>query len=231
MVSNVYFRRYAVYIIGLYIMAMGLAMLIVAGLGTSPVSTWTYVMSLNTLPSVGAWTIILSIILIVGQCMVLYQHGLRKELVNIGLQLPFALVFGLFIDVNLFIIREVPLTSYVSQLLMLILGIIVQSYGIMLEVKANVAMTSAEAFVNYVSRRTKKPFGVLKVLFDSLLVFLAVSTSVIFSLSVGRPVLPDILCIVREGTLIAALTTGLFVDLFAKTNAVERFFYTNKNKE
>lgn len=219
-----YFRRYLVYMTGLYIMALGLAMIIVAELGTSPVSTWTYVMSLNTPPSVGMWTFILSIILIVGQVVVLYRHGLRQEISNIVLQLPFAVVFGAFIDFNLLLVTKVPLSSdYSSRLLMLLVGIVVQSYGIMLEVKAGVAMTSAEAFVNYVSRRVKKPFGTLKVGFDVLLVLLAAATSVAFSLSAHRPVWPDVISIVREGTVIAALTTGMFVNFFARRDKTEQF--------
>lgn len=231
MTKSEYKRRFVVYLIGLYIMALGMSMLIASGLGTSPVSTWTYVMSLNTSLSVGTWTFILSIILIIGQCFLLRKDGLLREWYNIALQLPFALLFGAFIDFNLAIVSYIPLPYYWTKLILLILGVVVQSYGIMLEVKSNVTMTSAEAFVNYASYRFNCQFGKLKVWFDISLVMLAIMFSIFFSIIYDSPVISQLLEVVREGTLIAALSTGLCVAYYSRENYLEVYFVTGQWKK
>ena len=45
--------------------------------------------------------------LIVGQYLVLRHHGLSKELLNIGLQIPFSFLFGAFIDASMYLLGRV----------------------------------------------------------------------------------------------------------------------------
>ena len=71
------------------------------------------------------------------------------------------------------------------QMACLLFGIAIQSVGIVLEVRPQVTMMSAEAFVFYVSRRWQQEFGKVKVWFDCSLVLLAVVCSVGFALTSG----------------------------------------------
>ena len=56
--------------------------------------------------------------------------------------------------------------AYLVQMSFLLVGIGIQSVGLVLEVRPQVTMMSAEAFVYYVSRRWQQEFGKVKVWFD-----------------------------------------------------------------
>jgi hypothetical protein len=199
-------RRYITYIVGLYVLSMGLALIITSSLGTSPISTWAYVMSRNTPLSVGTYTFIINMVLIMGQCLVLRHRGLRKQLVNIALQIPFSFVFSTFIDLNLWMVQPLATGHYALCLLLLVVGCLVQSVGVVLEVRAGVTMMSAEALVYYVCYRFSREFGKVKVRFDVSMVLFALICSLCF-----HPNLQGVLTAVREGTVIAALAVGQIV--------------------
>lgn len=214
MKAKEYTARYALYITGLYILGFALALIIKSALGTSPISSWAYVMSRNTPWTVGTYTFIINVVMIVIQCLVLHRHGLKPELINIALQIPFSFVFAQFIDFNMQLLGKVlpdEALPYPAQLLMLIAGCFIQAFGIVCEVKANVSMMSAEALVNYICVRWHKEFGKIKVRFDVSLVLLAVVSSVAFALADGRTVMEGVFAAVREGTVIAALAVGHIV--------------------
>lgn len=209
-----YSARYALYITGLYILGFALALIIRSSLGTSPISSWAYVMSRNTALTVGTYTFIINVVMIFIQCLVLHKHGLKGQLVNIALQIPFSFVFAQFIDFNMQLLGWLLPSgevSYPFQLTMLILGCFIQAFGILCEVKAGVSMMSAEALVNYICVRWKKEFGRIKVRFDVTLVLLAVLFSIGFALRDGRSITDGIFSAVREGTIVAALAVGHFV--------------------
>ena len=231
-------RRYIIYILGLYVVGLGVAMILASGLGSSPISSWAYVMSLNTPWTVGTFTFLMNVMLIAGQYVILRHHGLKKELLNIGLQIPFSFLFGAFIDANMHLLRlgftpesiseflGTDSTAYFVQMSFLLVGICIQSVGLVLEVRPQVTMMSAEAFVFYVSRRWQQEFGKVKVWFDCSLVVLAIVSAVAFAVNYGHPVIDAILVVAREGTLLAAILTGYFVRLLSRhARRLDKFLF------
>ena len=235
-------RRYLIYFFGIYFVAMGLALIITSGLGTSPISTWAYVMSRNTPLTVGTYTFIINMAMITGQILILRHHGLRKQKYNILLQIPFSFIFSAFIDTNVFLVRqfysllqtESIWTNYGISFCFLIIGCIIQSYGVLMEVRPGVTMMSAEAFVYYICGRWEKEFGNMKVGFDVSMVSLAAIFSLGFALTpehiadkgVIQCIVDGILGSIREGTVIAALSVGRLVKLFAKHSGwLDRFMH------
>ena len=97
-------------------------------------------------------------------------------------------------------------SNYVFQLLMVLVGTVVLSFGIALSVIANVVMNSGEAFVKAISDTIHKEFGNVKVVFDISCVVAAVILSLIFFALriVGT----------REGTVISALLPGFVVNFW-----------------
>lgn len=97
----------------------------------------------------------------------------------------------------------------------LILGQIVLGFGISLSVIANVIMNSGEAFVKAISDTIHKDFGNVKICFDVSCVVVALVLSMLFFHKIQGT------C---EGTIIAALCTGLVVKLFTRLagTAIER---------
>ena len=75
------FKRYLVFVIGLYFLAAGIVLIIRSALGTTPISSINYVLSLNSPLSLGTCTFIINMVLILGQfwyvdCFITYRmHG------------------------------------------------------------------------------------------------------------------------------------------------------------
>lgn len=197
-----YFKRYLVFICGLYFLSAGIVLIVRSTLGTTPISSANYVLSLNSPLTLGTWTFITNMLLIAGQLWLVRGRCTRRDLLEISLQIPFSFLFSLFIDANMNIFADVAPSGWLTGLLVLAAGCLTQSVGVVLELKPRVSMMSAEAFVNYASRRYGKDFGKMKVIFDVSLVMIAIAISLICSGTVEG---------IGIGTVIAALITGYIV--------------------
>ena len=59
------FKRYLVFVIGLYFLAAGIVLIIRSALGTTPISSINYVLSLNSPLSLGTCTFIINMVQII----------------------------------------------------------------------------------------------------------------------------------------------------------------------
>lgn len=212
--------RYIVFTTGLYLLSLGIVLIIRSALGSTPISSINYVLSLNTPLSLGTCTFILNIFLIVGQFWLIRGMSSTKKILEILLQLPFSFVFCAFIDSNMYLCHNITPHSYLGSIVLLLIGCLIQSTGVVLEVKPNVVMMSAEGFVKYASDRYNKEFGNLKRKFDLVLVLLAVMISLAMSNHIQG---------VREGTVIAALLTGTTVTFISQNLLTRRNYYRIRN--
>ncbi|WP_302612380.1 YitT family protein [uncultured Muribaculum sp.] len=194
--------RYLIFSIGLYCLSLGMVLIVASSLGTTPISSLNYVLSLNTPLTLGGATFIFNMVLIIGQFLLAWHHASKKDYIEILLQIPFSVPFSIFIDFNMWLLEGLHILNYAMAVFILMLGCIIQGIGVALEIKPNVAMMSAEGFVKYTSRRFSRPFGTTKVLFDISLVIGAVILSWLMAGKIDG---------VREGTVIAALITGYIV--------------------
>lgn len=206
------FRRYAVFSAGLYFLAMGIVLIVRSALGTTPISSVNYVLSSHTPLTLGAWTFIINMILIGGQFWLIRGRRTRRDVVEILLQIPFSFLFSAFIDVNMWLTDGVVPDNYAMSVVLLGCGCLTQAVGVVLELKPNVTMMSAEAFVKYAASRYGKEFGHLKVWFDVTLVSMAVIISLLITSHVEG---------VREGSVVAACATGYIVT-FLNTKVITR---------
>ncbi|MBQ8825150.1 MAG: YitT family protein [Ruminococcus sp.] len=205
MSKNEIIKRYVLFIISLFFSAIGVALTKHGELGVSPISSVANVMSCKfTSVSLGMWLIIWNCVLIVGQILILRR---KFQIIQL-LQIPLSILFGYFTDFGMWLVSFIPVNTYPVKLIMLILGIVVLSFGISLSVIANVIMNSGEAFVKAISDTINKNFGNVKIAFDVSCVILAVVLSIIFfNFSIVGT---------REGTIISALCTGIVVKFFNK---------------
>ena len=198
-------KRYLLFVISLFISALGVAFTKHGELGVSPISSVANVMSIKLdFFSLGIWLIIWNCVLILGQILIL-----RKKFKPIQLlQIPLSFLFGYFTDFGLWLVGFIPAENYIICLVMVIIGIVILGFGVSLSVSANVIMNSGEAFVKAISDTANKNFGNVKIAFDVSCVVLALILSLLFFdfTIVGT----------REGTIISALCTGLAVKLFQK---------------
>lgn len=196
-------KRYLLFLVGLFINALGVSLVTKASLGTSPISSIPYVLSLNFPLTLGNFTIIFSILLILLQILILRKNF---KIENI-LQIPVSIAFGYFIDLTMYMFFWVNPQNYILKLVALLAGCIVLGFGVYIEVLADVVMLPGESFVRAIVQTMNTNFGTTKIIFDSTMTVVAGVLSVIFF---GR------LNGVREGTIIAALLVGFIARLFGK---------------
>ena len=195
-------RRYLLFAIALFINAMGVAYITKASLGTSPITSITYVASMFTPLSMGQWTIVLNLLFVLLELPFMTRRQVREDLRMYLSQVVITFFFGLCIDLCMFIIQGLNPVAYLSQMVNLLIGCVILAVGIALEVKADVAMMAGEYFVRVLVKKFHRDFGYLKLAFDWTLVALAVMLSLVFMGGVYG---------VREGTVIAALLVGPIV--------------------
>jgi len=198
-------KRYGLFIVSLFISALGVAVTKCGELGVSPISSTANVMSMKfDSLTLGSWLIIWNCVLIAGQIILLRKNFQLIQL----LQVPLSFLFGIFTDIGMKIAVLIPVSGYISRLAMVIGGTVILGFGIFLSVAANVIMNSGEAFVKAVSDVSGKKFGDVKIMFDvSCVVIAAVLSLFLFNMKIVGT---------REGTVIAALLTGVCVKIFTK---------------
>lgn len=108
--------RYAIFIGGLYLLALGIVLIVRSSLGTTPISSENYVLSLHTPISLGWWTFLTNLLLIGGQFWLLRGRRTRRDTVEILLQLPFSFLFTLFIDLNMALTATLRPDGYLAAL-------------------------------------------------------------------------------------------------------------------
>lgn len=162
-------KRYLVFLIGLFINSLGVSLITKADLGTSPISAVPYVLSLNFPMTLGEFTILFSLLLILIQLVILRKNFKPEHF----LQIPISVLFGYFIDMTMALLGFVHPQAYPVKIVYLLIGCVILGFGVYLEVLANVAMLPGESFVRAVSFTWKTEFGMTKVAFDVSLTVLA----------------------------------------------------------
>ncbi|MEE1262308.1 YczE/YyaS/YitT family protein [Ruminococcus sp.] len=195
--------QYILFLTGLFIASMGVAFSTKAGLGTSPVASLPYSVSLvSSLLSFGGWLNVLSVIQIAVQVILLRKKCKPLEIV---IQTILAFVYGYLTNLSCWLIRDIPVNGYPEQLLYMAVGCIVLAFGIWMQLKGGVAMLPGEAMNRAVSEVTGKRYENIKILFDIIYIALSAVICLVF---LGK------LKGVREGSIIAAVAVGLLIKLY-----------------
>ena len=109
-----YIVKYLIFIIGLYFLAAGIVLILRSSLGTTPISSVNYVLSLNTPITLGTWTFLINMLLILGQFWFIRDRMTRRDTMEILLQIPFSLLFGVFIDFNMVLTEALHPAHYAA---------------------------------------------------------------------------------------------------------------------
>ena len=115
-------KKYLVFVIGLYFLAAGIVLIIHSTLGTTPISSVNYVLSLNSPLSLGTCTFIVNVLLILGQFWLIRGTKSRQDQISILLQIPFSFIFSAFIDFNMALTEDLYPSNYIMSIALLLLG-------------------------------------------------------------------------------------------------------------
>jgi len=195
-------KRCSAFVIGLFIMAIGVALSVRAELGVSPISCTPYVYSLKFSLTLGELTIIFNALLIIIQILILRK---KYKLVQL-IQLPIVIVFGYFIDLAMHMLSGFNASFYLLQALYCILSCVIMAFGIFIIVQTDITYLPGDGLTVVIANILKKDFGKVKIGFDSLMVVIGVLSSFFLLHSLQG---------IREGTLISAMSVGYLVKFYS----------------
>ena len=196
-------KNYALFLIGLFIASMGVALSAKAGLGTSPVASVPYSVSLvNHALTFGWWLNMWSVLQIAVQIALLRK---KCKPVEIIIQTILAFVYSYLTDFSCKLISGLQANNYIMQFALMILSCFVLGFGIWIQFKGGVAMLPGEAMNRAISEVTGKKYENIKIFFDVLYIIVAAAICFIF---IGK------LEGVREGSIIAAVLIGNIIKLY-----------------
>lgn len=168
--------------IALYIMTLGISLCVKSMLGASVISVLPYVFhdagTSGQTPalSIGQYTFLMNALLVVGQISVL-----RRKFDPVQLfQLLVGFVFGMLIDLNLFLISWLQPEAMWEKAVAQLAGCTVLAVGVALEVRCGSITMPGEGFPVALSHVTGIEFPKVKIAVDVSLVLLGVVCSYIF---------------------------------------------------
>ena len=180
---------------GLFCLAVGVALSVNANLGISPVKSLPYVVSkiLGTAMStcvigIFSFYILLQIVI------------LRKEFKPIHLtQLIFSTIFGYFVDFAKWLLGDFCLPGYGGRLVMLCMSIVVVAVGVVLYIDTELVPMPMEGLALALAKKSGRPFHNVKIVIDCTVVVTGLALSLVCLRRLDG---------IREGTVIAAIVTG-----------------------
>ena len=148
-------KRYLFFVAGLFVNSLGISLITKAEMGTSPISSIPYTLSIGFAPSLGMFTLFYSLLLICLQLVIL-RSRFPKEY---WLQIPVSLGFSYFIDLTMGMLDFLNPQGYLWQLVSLLIGCVVLGVGVFMEMAANVVMLPGECTVQAISSTLHTDFG------------------------------------------------------------------------
>ena len=183
-------------------MTLGIALSCTADLGTSPISSVPWVLSMFTPWSIGEITIVLNLLFIIAQPILLRQIYWRELL---G-QLITLIAFGYCIDFSMSLLDWVAPDTLFWQWFDCILSTIILALGVFLCIRAKSFVAAGEGIVLVISLISRIRFSIIKNCFDCTLVAISLAISFMhFGAMRG----------VGVGTIPAAILVGRWIQLYS----------------
>lgn len=182
-------------------MTVGIALSCKADLGTSPISSVPWVISMFTDWTIGELTIAMNLLFIAAQPILLrkiYWREIMGQLITL-------MLFGYGIDLSMYLFNWVEPANLAMKWFDCILAALVLALGVFFCIRAKIFVNSGEGIVLVIAFVTKLKFGLIKNCFDITLVIIGVAISLTeFGALRG----------IGLGTIAAAILVGRFVQLY-----------------
>ncbi len=200
--------RYSYATVGLFFVALGIALSIISNLGTAPLSCPAYVLNLKFASiSVGTFTFLFNMLYILIQ-LALFRKDFKARYL---LQIVASAILGYFIDAGMWLCAWCATDVIAWRIVISVVACVLTAIGISMEVAADAWMLAAELTVLSVCHVNKNfKFGTVKIIMDTLLVVLsAVAAYIFFGHLLGNGQ-PDGV-VINWGTLLLAFLPGFLI--------------------
>lgn len=197
-------KRLLMYIVGLFVMTIGIAISVKSNLGVSPVSSIPYTMTCIWGIEMGKATILFHCFLVLLQIILLRKNYKLKNL----LQIVVGIVFGYFTTFCNWGVGFLPdPQNIIIRVCMLLISTIFIAFGIFLYLPPDIMPLAGEGAMQAVSDVSGIAFPKVKIGFDVSMVVISLITCLIFIKSLGS---------VGIGTVIAAVIVGMELGYITK---------------
>lgn len=200
-------KRYFLFICGLFFTSLGICLIIKSSLGTSPISSVPYILSLKYPLTLGTFTFIFNMLFLLLQILMLQNKFPYIQF----LQVPMTVIFSSFIDAIMYVLTYLHPVAYTEKILVLLLGCGALAMGVALQIIGKVVMLAGEGLLYAMITRWRINLGYTKILLDSSLVVIAAVLSFLYFGEIRG---------IREGTLISALLVGVIARFYIKHLAI-----------
>lgn len=206
-------RRYASFIVILFIIAFGTSLSIRANLGSSPISAPPYILSL--IPgmhfTMGQLTICMHVFFILIQMLLLRKDFEKRQYA----QILVSFLFGFYTDLTMWMTGFLqipldinPMIGYPFRLVELLIGGAILAFGIACEVRCDSLMLAGEGLPLAISKFLKRDFGKVKICSDTSLVLIGTIFMFIYFGEWNWK-------LIGIGTLISMFYVGMMVRVFS----------------
>ena len=200
------------YILGLSVLALGVAFMEKADFGVSMVVAPAYVLYRAISPTLPFFTFGMAEYCFQALLLITLFILLRRFRLSFLFSFVTAVIYGLLLDVFMALIRPLSFDSFAVRIVGFIAGMLLSSLGVSLEFHTYIAPSVYELFVKAMSEHTKIPIHRFKSGYDAASFLLGIVLSFVF-FGFGRFVgvrLGTVVCTILNGPTIGAI--GRFLD-------------------
>lgn len=203
------------------ILSLGISAITKGSLGTSPITSIPYSLSM-VFPSLtlGNFTILYSLLLV---CLQILLKGRETDKVNIISQVVVSFIFGYFVDFGMWVFNSLSPEIYIERLACVIFGCIGLAFGVYIQIVADLIIIPGDGFAYALTMKVRKPYNRVRVTSDMTMVVIAAIIGYVGLGTLGG---------VREGTIISALLVGNIANLYIrKLGKVTDFLIPGRHEE
>lgn len=212
-------KRLSMYLVGLFIMTIGIALSVKSNLGVSPVSSIPYSMTCIWGIEMGKATIIFHCFLVALQILLLQKNF---KAVNL-LQIIIGIVFGYFTTFCNWTVSFLPTPSNMAiRLILMLLSTVFIAFGIFLYMPPNIMPLAGEGAMKAISDVSNIEFSKVKIGFDVSMVTISLMACLIFIKNLGSVGIGTIVSAVLVGTIL-----GFISKLFGEARDKWLYFYNS----
>lgn len=195
--------RILVYVVGMFILALGLTLNTKANLGVSPIISVPYSISQITGLNFGDLTFVVYAMFVVVQIIIHIRLKNHKRIASDILQLPLSLIFTRLL--NIFTVHIPTSQNLGIRFIILTFAIICTGIGAAMSLSMQIVLNPGDGIVQALAERFDKSVGITKNLFDCI----NLSITLCISLFIAHQIVG-----VGIGTVIAVVGVGRVIALF-----------------
>lgn len=211
-------NRWVCYLIGMFVLALGLTLNTKTGLGVSPIVSVAFCVSQLLELNFGDMTFLLYVLFVIAQFWIRGKQRRMSDLLQIPLSLVFSRVLNLY---DALILYDSTKASFLSNLLLLLAAVLLTGIGVSMTVNMRLVPNPGDGIVAALAQRMGWEQGVGKNVFDVCCVILTCGIGLLASGHIIGIGVGTVIAMLGVGRAIS-LVNGLFQEKMCRSAGLEQ---------